>query len=179
MSWCNGMTEEVGGPEATPAGAWTVEVGRGTAKEEMRRIVDRCAASGVEVLVCRRDMVFGLDHIASALEHASRSIRDGRNASESLAMETLLYISGERQLSSAIAKMAVEDGTILLAVAQLTDGPTAREDGWEDMPASDAPVEPSRLQAFGISKEELGTVAPGRGMELVLERVASVDVTKR
>ena len=123
-------------------------------------------------------MVFGRDHLASAFHHASKAIREGRNSSDSVIMETLLYASGERQLGSAIRKMAVGEETSEIVVASLGVD-IAPQAGWT--PLTDAPDHPSdeRLMAFGLTGEELGTVRPERRRELVLERVAAVDVLKR
>jgi KEOPS complex subunit Cgi121 len=173
------LTNEDDGTTTWPIRAWVVDVKRGEAPVVMRKVLDAASAAGVDVLVSRRDMVFGRDHVASAVEHASRAIREGRNASESLPMETLLYLSGERQLSSAIGKMAVGEDTTLMVVAQLSPGPSLAERSWTELPRLDSSIEPSRLKGFGVSEKELGTVGPGREAELVLERVASVDVTKR
>ena len=46
--------------------------------------------------------VFGRDHLVSALGHARRAIEERRNTTDSIEMEFLLYVSGERQISKAI-----------------------------------------------------------------------------
>src|SRR5512137_1257991 len=84
---------------------WTVSVPKGGATNIRDEVVGSALKSGVEVLVLRADMVFGTDHLRSALYHAKKAISEGRNASDSRSMETLLYASGERQLGTAIRKM--------------------------------------------------------------------------
>jgi KEOPS complex subunit Cgi121 len=173
------VTDDSDSTATAALGAWVVDVDRGAAPALMKLLIDRASASGQDVLVCRRDMVFGRDHVASALEHAMSAMREGRNVSASLPMETLLYLSGERQLSGAIGKMTVGDDTTQVVVAQLSTGPSVREFSWTDLPRVDPEIGAERLLVFGISETELKTVGSDRGAELVLERVAAVDVLKR
>src|SRR4030042_4940080 len=102
------MTERTVEEQTDGLRVWKAPVSRGAAQSVLEGVVSRAAGKGVEVLVMDADLVFGADHVRAALYRARRSMRDGRNASDSLAMETLLYASAERQLSSAIKKMAVD-----------------------------------------------------------------------
>lgn len=156
---------------------WAVRLERGSARQFLELVTAKAADEGTDFLVVEADMVFGEDHLRSALYHAKRALSDGRNVSGSLAMETLLYASGERQLSAAIRKMSVTDETTEVVVARLQGGAQG-EAGWERMP--DAPREPSheRLVRFGITARELSTME-GHPADLVLERVAAVDVLKK
>ncbi len=158
---------------------WSVKVPGGGAKRLRDRIVESASKAKVEVLVLRADMVFGSDHIRSSLYHAKKAMTEGRNASESLSMETLLYASGERQLSSAISKMSVDERCDEVAIAQLTPGTLDSDPSWRPMDRIKEKPDGKDLAGFGISREELATVDPGRALELVLEKVASVDVLKK
>jgi KEOPS complex subunit Cgi121 len=159
-------------------GAWERRAPEGGAKALMDDVLAEAAASGSEALVVDGDLVFGADHLASALHHAAKAVAEGRNASDSLAMETLLYASGERQLSGAIRKMAVGEGTRMVVLAVL-EGDFEPGEGWSPLPPSEGVADRSRLARFGITEVEMSTVAEGRLAELVLERVAAVDVIKR
>lgn len=159
--------------------AWTRAVVRGEAKALMGMILAEAAASGAEILMMDGDMVFGKDHVASALLHAVKATAEGRNSSESLAMETLLYASGERQLSSAIRKMAVGDATESVVVAVLT-GRFSPGEGWSELPQVEGTRDRAKLAGFGISEREMSTVTEELvPTDLVLERVAAVDVIKK
>lgn len=162
-----------------PVRAWDVKVRKGEAESFLQRQVEAAKEAGAELLVVRADLVFGTDHIGSAVLHARRAIEEKRNSSESLAIETLLYISGERQLSSAIKKMSVGPSTTEVVVAQLSPGRPLAEADWAPLPAVRALADVRALMAFGITEAELHTVPADRRAELVLERVASVDITKR
>ncbi|MCU0852327.1 MAG: hypothetical protein MUC90_03600, partial [Thermoplasmata archaeon] len=112
--------------------AWTVTVDRGSAPALTRRLAESSAEG--HVLVVKAEMVFGLDHLRSALHHAARATRDGRNASDSLAMETLLYASGERQLSAAIKKMSPDETTEQIVVASLHEDALEPMPDWDRLP---------------------------------------------
>lgn len=158
--------------------AWTVPVPRGGAGALQDRIVRVAEERSVEVLVMRGDMVFGLDHVRSALYHAKRALANGTNSSDSLPMETMLYASGERQLGSAIRKMRADDGTEEVVVAQLTAGDTPIGEGWRPLENRRVPA-PEMLQRFGVTIEELSTIGDKNPIELVLEKVAAVDIVKK
>ena len=126
------------------------------------------------------DMVFGRTHIITSYEHAKRAFDEERNSSRSLAMEVLLYMSGERQISTAIEKMGIKDGTTEFCIVLL--GEADIEDLVHDLglKEDDSVLEgnTSKLEAFGISQREMDTVPVERVFDLVLERVAMVDLLK-
>jgi KEOPS complex subunit Cgi121 len=158
---------------------WLYRVPEGEAVAERERIVSNASSAGVEVLVLRADRVFGSDHLRAALYHAKKAMIDGRNSSDSLAMETLLYASGERQLGVAIKKMSVDQACKEMAIAQLSRGALPECEGWSEMDPVRSDLPDSALEEFGLSKKELKTTVPGRRMDLILERTASVDVLKK
>lgn len=159
--------------------AWVAHVPKGQAKDFMKRVTEAAGKSGSQVLVVRGDLIFGSDHMRTAMYHARRAIDEGRNASDSLPMETLLYCSGERQLSSAISKMSVNDQTEDVAVVSLGSTALKPDPSWVEMKGVLDVVDESRLAGFGISDREIGTVSPKNRIELVLERVAAVDILKK
>lgn len=167
----------MGGSEGVLVDVWTRKVPKGGAKALMEAVLTRAAESGSQVLVMDGDMVFGSDHVRSAAAHAARATAEGKNSSESLAMETLLYASGERQLSSAIRKMSVRQETESVVVA-VVRGQFSPGEEWSKLPEMAAP-DKARLVRFGITEKEMSTVAEDRLAELVLERVAAVDVVKK
>jgi tRNA threonylcarbamoyladenosine modification (KEOPS) complex Cgi121 subunit len=159
--------------------AWTTRVSPGKAEDFMKEVSEAGRESGSELLVLKGNLVFGSDHIRSAYYHARKAIDEGRNASDSVTMETLLYSSGERQLSSAIKKMSVDKGTETVAIVSL--GVRALNPGhdWKEMPMIPSTVDIADLKVFGILDSELETVSRDKAVELVLEKVAAVDVLKK
>ena len=152
---------------------------KGAAEDLLKRITDKSKNDGADILVVNGELVFGADHVRSALYHAKRAIDEKRNASDSVAIETLLYISGERQLSSAIRKMAVSDDTGTVVVAHLGGASVSPEEGWMPMPDRPGTADIARLKRFGISDKEIESVSADKVVELVLERVAAVDILKK
>ncbi len=173
------MNDSIADPPACAPEAWIVRVRPGSASELKDRLLRLAEASGTDLLVLRAEMTFGPDHITSALYHAKKAFDEKRNSSDSLAMETLLYASGERQLSSAIDKMGVGDDSEEVVVVRLVDGGFSPEEGWKPLAQWDTETVEERFLRFGISREELGTVRRERWAELVLEKVAAVDIIKR
>lgn len=161
-----------------PVDAWETCVPKGHASARVDEVLGRARSAGAEVLLLDGDMVFGADHIRSALMHAKKATDEGRNSSDSMAMETLLYASGERQLSSAIRKMSAGDATDRLVLAVLR-GAFEPGEGWSRLPDRQTRVDRTMLLRFGVSEAEMATVDEGMLADLVLERVAAVDVIKR
>jgi KEOPS complex subunit Cgi121 len=169
---------EVSVEEATKSlRAWIVKVEPGQARPLLERMSGGARGEAPDILVAKADMVFGMYHLRSALYHAKKAMADATNASDSLAMETMLYASGERQLSTAIKKMSVGNETTEVIIVVL-QGHLDPAEGWVEL--HDVIEQPStaRLKMFGITEEELHTFE-GRPEELVLERVAAVDVLKK
>ncbi len=158
--------------------AWRVRVREGEAKKFTESILKNSAAMRAEVLVLRSDMVFGEDHLRSALYHARKAMAEGRSVSESLAIETLLYASGERQLSNAIKKMGAPGHVEEVVVAVLSGTMGAPGPSWQPLPRL-VEADLAKLREFGFTEQELSTSGTRRPEELVLERVAAVDTVKR
>lgn len=130
--WPSAMTDVV--EEATQGlKAWVIKINQGEALAFLERTINSANSSGTQILVLRSDMVFGLDHIRSALYHAKRSFSEKRNTSDSLSMESLLYASGERQLSSAVKKMSVDNTTGEVVVARLSGGDLEVDSSWRPL----------------------------------------------
>lgn len=159
--------------------AWKIAIAKGSAPDTAKALLAEMRARGVDALVVDSRMVFGTDHIRSALYHAKKALKEGRNVSESLSMETLLYLSGERQLNAAITKMSPRQDSTGLVIALLAGSDVKPRPGWAELlPVADD-LSLDRLAEFGISESELSTCSPGRVVELVLEKVAAVDVMKK
>jgi KEOPS complex subunit Cgi121 len=134
-----------------------------------------------DLLAVDASMVCGPEHMTSALVHAERAFRYGKNAAETLTLETMLYLSGERQLSKAKEKMGLRAGSERVALLFLEHGP---EEGlWDHLGLtrddSVLDFEVAKAVSFGISEGELASVPGHMAQDLVLERVAFVDMIKR
>ncbi|MFQ6059748.1 MAG: KEOPS complex subunit Cgi121 [Thermoplasmata archaeon] len=139
-----------------------------------------CSEQNCEVQIADATLVFGKTHLLSAFEHAKRAFKEGRNSSTSLVNEILLYASGERQISSAISKMGIHKETtefcILLVGNCHLDLLLQSMELKRDDSVLRGDVE--RLGAFGITDDEMRSVPREKVLELVLEKVAMVDLLK-
>ncbi len=158
---------------------WQTAVVKGEAPLFLHDRVEPRKDRKTQVLVTKADMIFGVDHLRTALYHAKRAMAEGRNASDSLALETLLYASGERQLSSALKKMTVDDETEEIVVAKLSDGAFKPQESWKPLPDKVENPTRDRLIKFGLTEKELSTLGNRHPIELVMEKVAAVDVLKK
>jgi KEOPS complex subunit Cgi121 len=147
----------------------------------LRKIAGRYAAC----IVCfDAENLAGRVHAEAALRHAHRSFAQGSAISNSFEMEALLYAAGTRQCSAAVS-FGLHDGENHLYVCCCP----APEGIWRDlavhMQFGDEPDEiislekATRLTAlFDITPEEIAATGQDRIRDLVLERVALLDVSK-
>lgn len=135
---------------------------------------------GRPLALLRADRVCGADHLRLAALLAARAVAQGRARTAGLPTETLLYAAGERQIGRAIAFLGLrDDSRAVAAVAWDADAldALAAEQGWARDDALLAGGD-AALDAFGVSETERAMLPPARRCDLVLERVALVDVAK-
>lgn len=135
-------------------------------------------------------LIFGKKHLESSIIHAQRAFESKTNLAGDMAIEILLYSSGERQISQAIGKIGIkkdcqEFGLVLcqepgdepshdldeIRNQVLKELSFDRDDGVLD---GDRNV----LERFGIEALEIETVPEPDWGNIILSRVAMVDVIK-
>ena len=151
---------------------------RGSAADPAERLAV-LARFGGEVQLLDARLVVGRDHLTSAFEHAERAMREGTNVARTLAVEFVLYASGERQINDALAKMGIRADTTEFALVVFGGDPEQALTAFR-LTRDDAVLgaTPAKLRSFGFSPAELLSVPPDRQADLVLERVALVDLLK-
>ncbi|HJJ90523.1 MAG TPA: KEOPS complex subunit Cgi121 [Methanocorpusculum sp.] len=125
--------------------------------------------------------IAGYSHIYSAILHAKRSYTSKKPISRTLAMEILLYASGQRQCSLALQFGLHKGKNVLFVVIIDGKGTKAQELLNEIILPEKHGVHASQavlMKDFGITKEELQVVGKNRIDELIIERIALVDVYK-
>ncbi len=141
------------------------------------------SALEAEVVLMDADKVCGADHLASAEFHARRAFESGSNAANTLGMEVILYASGERQISKAKKKMGLHQGTERVAMVLLGPPEAELDEVLEELglQRDDTLLECTleKGESYGIDPAELRTLGPEHLQELVLEKVAFVDLLKR
>lgn len=126
------------------------------------------------------DKLAGERHIRFAVEKALNSFRTGTNIANDLAKEIMIYASGTRQISKAM-KFGVHKGENNIVLVAVGEGPDLS--GFSEiMPKHVLEYNESKkeatMRAFNITKEEIEAAGEEKIPELVLERVALVDVVK-
>jgi tRNA threonylcarbamoyladenosine modification (KEOPS) complex Cgi121 subunit len=101
-------------------------------------------------------------------------------STRSLTMETLLYLSGRRQVADAIAAAGIRRGTDALAVVVFGDARAVEvidAMGWSaDADVLAAAAKSSSL--LGLTQAELSTIPEEHWPDLALERVALLEIEK-
>jgi KEOPS complex subunit Cgi121 len=133
------------------------------------------------------EVIYGKNHLISAFNHAKRAIERKTNTTNSLEMETLLYASGERQLKLAIPKMGVKEGKKSIALIFIVESPSDISNQLVSkfleqlsLKQDDSVLEgdENTLKKFGITESETKTVTKAKYGDLILEKVALVDIIK-
>jgi KEOPS complex subunit Cgi121 len=140
------------------------------------------SAHATRIICFNADMMAGRAHAEAAMMRALRSVRAGTAISASLEMEALLYASGSRQCSTA-ERFGIHDGgnrayvclcpPVEAAFRDLSVLMEFVEEDWEIL--SEKKQERLR-EAFGITPAELQAAGHARFRDLVLERVALLEV---
>ena len=154
------------------------------ARGEMGRASDFMAkvqSLPCEVLPMDADVVCGKAHLEAAVIHAKRAMEQGTNASAAVSMETMLFASGERQISKAKEKMGVKDGMRRFALVLFDCDDPDHILTRLGLVQDDQVLLPSmeKIIGFGIERNDLESVREGQAEDLVLERVAFVEILKR
>ena len=157
----------------------------------LEKLLEFATEEGFVIQVVNAKVIYGKEHLFSAAEHALRSFSQGTNATNSLALEILLYASGERQITKAIKKMGIRTGRQQLAFILLAskkpektkkayDRTVDKLLGTFRLTPDDSVLEGSidTLKHFGITEQERRTVPREKYGDLILERVAMVDILK-
>jgi len=144
--------------------------------------------NGIACQVMDAGKVYGREHIISAVEHAVRAFKNKTNSCRTLDLEILLYASGKRQIKDAIDFMGAGEGEEFVLVAVGKTGIKGYdenvsaidflENGGIEIDDTVIKKDDSTLKKFGITEEEIKSVDKSMYGDLILEKVAMVDVIK-
>lgn len=142
---------------------------------EVNRIADETDSC---IVLLDAEKTAGRAHIEAALIHAKRAFAEKRNISRTLSMEILLYVSAQRQCSLAPRFGLHEGENVVYVLIEGGNENAAREklaSFIEDAPEVCADIETLKTE-FSITDEELDVVGEQRIGELVVERVALMEI---
>lgn len=126
------------------------------------------------------DKLAGEKHLLFAIEKAISSFERGANIAGELSKEIMLYVAGTRQINRAM-RIGVHAGWNNIAIVAIGDAPELSGFGGitpGQVLQYDITKKDALMDIFNITKEELEAVGDEKIPELVLERVALVDVLK-
>jgi KEOPS complex subunit Cgi121 len=126
----------------------------------------------------------GQRHAEAAMRYAQRSFFSGRPISNSLEMEALLFAAGSRQCDMA-ALFGIHEHENFIFVCSFPEnacvwGELSQfmhfvTDSWDEM----SQEKEERIKSlFNISEEELALVGKTKIIDLILERIALLEVNR-
>jgi KEOPS complex subunit Cgi121 len=150
----------------------------------LRLIQDTGRRFSVNIICFDADMLAGREHADTAILHARRSIISPKPISNSFEMEALLFAAGSRQCSIA-ASFGIHEGENKMFVCVypphegvwkvLSLHMRFVRETWDEWP----PQKIARLiSLFGITQDELETVGHSHLKDLILERIALLEVCR-
>ena len=156
----------------------------------LKKIQNISSEYNIIIQVFDADYIFGKNHIISSLNHAKRAFEQKNNSTNSLSMEILLYASGQRQIQKAIDKIGVKKGNTDIAIiienkvsnkTQKTPKEFIKNIMTDFNFIRDHKVlegDINTLKKFGISTQEIATLKEEKYEDIILEKVAMVDIIK-
>ena len=151
----------------------------------LKKILDFSKENNVIIQSFNADLIFGKNHLISSVKHAKRAFENNTNTCNSLEMEILLYASGKRQLKHAIPKMGVKKGDVevvfvLIYKKEKNEDLINRLLDKIEFERDDEVIQGNinTLKKLGFKNSQIQTVSKEKFGDLVLERVAMVDIIK-
>jgi len=151
----------------------------------------------VTIQAMNAELIAGEEHIKSAVKKALRAVERNRNITNDLSLEILLYAAGRRQIERALAMGVSEsEGEKRVAIVIVDASASGEKDlevvteevkrkiGIQEEPISELELEykgdkkEGIKKFFDITEAELKAVGESKLKQLVLERVAMLDVLK-
>ena len=137
----------------------------------------------VIIQVLDADQIASKEHLLFAVKKANRAMHEGRNIAKDMGIEILLYASGKRQIEQAMS-MGVHHGKNSVAIVIMGDDTKGASSELKTV-IYEAPVldytkckKRKLIKTFDITEAEIRAVGEDKIPELVLERVALLDVMK-
>ena len=144
--------------------------------------------NSIHIQLLNSQMIYGKIHLESAIFHAIRAMNEKKMSTQSIEMEILIYSSGERQLNHAIPKMGIKQGETSIAAIFLNEHNKKinLHNSIElfiekfNIHLDNAVLEQSidKIRKWGFSEEEIQTIPKDSYEDLILEKVAMVDIIK-
>lgn len=149
-------------------------------EEFLKKIRKISEKTGMIIQALDADKLAGEEHIRFAVSKAIRSFGAGTNIANDISKEIMLYAAGTRQINRAM-KLGVHKGKNNIVIIAMGESPDLSCFD-EIIPGQVLGYRESKketlMDIFNITKDEIDAVGADKIPELVLERVALVDVTR-
>ncbi|WNY29411.1 hypothetical protein MmiEs2_16400 [Methanimicrococcus stummii] len=131
--------------------------------------------------------IIDIDHLLFSIHRARESFSNGVNEAKDIGLEVLRFSSGQRKIDKSFSMGLIQGENRSVFVffgaseecVQKAENAFKAEFGLSDFPEiSPEEKKPFLMKQFDITEDELQTVGETRIKDLVLERVALVDVTR-
>lgn len=140
----------------------------------------------ITIQALNADLISGSRHLQSAVNKTLRSFSSLNNAANDPGMEIMMYASGRRQIERALA-LGIKKGKMRIAIVLI--GENAVDEAAVEVEALLDTIDPGVIDYsdikreeimdfFDITTDEINAVGKEKIPELVLERVALIDVFK-
>ena len=148
----------------------------------LRNIRTIAESFNTHIICFNAGMLAGKRHAQVALQHAVRSFHNGSMVSNTLEMEALLFAAGSRQCSVAASfGVCTGDNSMFVCCYPTRDGVwnallpliSTTDQDWDGI---DHQKQTHLMELFGITNEEIATCSRDCLTELVLERIALLEV---
>ncbi len=148
----------------------------------LRRIQEVARNYSTHIVCFDADKLAGREHAEAAVRHAKRSVLSAKPISNSFEMEALLFAAGSRQCSVATF-FGIHEGENNIYVCSYP----AKDEVWYALSSimhfvtetwndwTDTKIE-RLVSLFGIQQEELNIVGKDRLKDIILERIALLEV---
>lgn len=146
----------------------------------LRKIKEITTVNNIAIQALDADKLASKEHLTLAIEKALDSFKKGTNIAIDLAKEIMLYAAGTRQINRAV-KIGVHDGwnnIAIVAVGNMIDLSAFDEITPRSVLQYRRSKNNTLMEIFNITEEEIQAAGADKIPELVLERVALVDVMK-
>ncbi len=150
---------------------------RGTA--DPVEIITEFRNEGLAVQPVRSDMVFGAEHMMAAYMHATRAFARGKNSSDDIMTEFLMYAACETQITRAIERMKVtsQSGMVLLIAPAMKREPLERMLSRLGLKRDDSLLDVTEGKLDNAAM--LGVNGDVSVTDAVIERIAMLDIMKK
>lgn len=166
--------------EADGITIWAVPGRTRKSRNALLKVADRLEKTlSISIQLIDADKIFGADHLRAAFEKAARAFSSNENLSESISTEVMLYLSGCRQIQEALEVIGLADKPERIIV--IVDKELQDLHAQFSLEEDDSVLSPEGkdIRCLRVADAEIATVKEDRKVDLVLEKVASLDIKKK